>query len=303
MRRIALIAIFMVLAGVAQAAEPTQPEAQADELMRQGLELRRQGQNAQALEILQKVETLAPSAIALAQLGSVEFALQKWVEAEGHLEKALGMHDSPWIEMPRNRDMLEKTLASARRHIGRLDVRGATGIQISVDGRAVGVLPLPTPLHVAAGSVRVEATAVGRQSLEKAVAVAAGEDAVVAIELMPVPPPPPPVAPALSVQTQRTEAREVPTWRRWTGGSLFVVGLATVGTGIGWMVVNGRTNCSAPPGGFCEQVYNTKTQGWVAIAAGAVAVGAGATLFLWKGKDTSAGIAIGPESLTLHGQF
>ena len=67
-----------------------------------------------------------------------------------------------------------------------------------------------------------------------------------------------------------------------------------MGTGIAWVVVDGRTTCTAPAGGVCELVYNTKTQGWVSIAAGAVAAGAGATLFLWKGKEASGVVAIGP---------
>jgi hypothetical protein len=105
------------------------------------------------------------------------------------------------------------------------------------------------------------------------------------------------------VTQPHAEAPAVPAWRRWTGGALFVAGLAAVGTGIVWVALDGHTNCSPPAGGFCEQVYETKTLGWISIGAGAVAAGAGATLFLWKGKETTAAVAIGPGVLGFQGQF
>ena len=49
MFKAAIIGLVIVLAGVARAETPI-PEAEADDLMRQGLELRRQGQNAKALD-------------------------------------------------------------------------------------------------------------------------------------------------------------------------------------------------------------------------------------------------------------
>ena len=107
----------------------------------------------------------------------------------------------------------------------------------------------------------------------------------------------PPISPRPAADTGA-----VPAWRRWTGGSLFVAGVAVVGTGIAWVALDGRTSCTAPAGGVCQQVYDTKTQGWVAIAAGAVAAGTGATLFLWKrGEGTR--VAIGPGVLSLSGRF
>lgn len=303
MFKAAIIGLVIVLAGVARAETPI-PEAEADDLMRQGLELRRQGQNAKALELLQRAQTLAPSAKALAQVGFAEFALQRWVDAETHLAQALSMTDSPWIETQRNHDMLEKTLADTRRHIGRVELRGTSGAQISIDGKAVGILPISAPVHVAAGVVRIAATAAGRQAFEKSLAVVGGEEATLSIDLVPtVAPSPLPSTASSGLQLQGSGEATAPVWRRWTGGALFVAGLAAIGTGIAWVVVDGRTTCNAPAGGVCELVYNTKTQGWISIAAGAVAAGAGATLFLWKGKETSGGVAIGPGMMAVQGRF
>lgn len=302
MRNLAVIGILIALASAARAADAPTPEAQAEELMRQGLELRRQGQNGPALELLERAQALAPSARALAQVGSAEFALQRWVDAETHLEQALSMR-SPWIETPRNRDMLEKTLADTRRHIGRIELRGTVGAQVSVDGKAVGVLPLSATVHVPAGQVHIAATAAAHQEFEKTVTVAAGEEATVSIELLPSLPAAPLPPPAPVVQIQRADESTVPGWRRWTGGGLFVAGLAAVGTGIAWVIIDGRPTCTAPAGAVCELSYNTKTQGWVSIAAGAVAAGAGATLFFWKGKERSTGVAVGPGTMALQVRF
>ena len=84
MRRVVLVAIasFVLLAGYAWAAETTPADIEADEMVRRALDLRRQGNNAGAVDLLRRAEDLAPSGRILAQLGFAEFALQHWVDAE-----------------------------------------------------------------------------------------------------------------------------------------------------------------------------------------------------------------------------
>ena len=302
--RCTIALLVVAAAGVARAGETAAgPEAQADELMHQALDLRRQGDNGRALELLRQAEALAPSGRIMAQVGSAEFALQRWVDAEAHLQEALASHDSAWLASPKNREMLEKTLTETRHHIARLDVHGPAGAQISVDGKPVGTLPLAEPIHVAAGTLRLAASASGRQQFEKALTVSGGDETTVSVDLLPLPAPVPSPPSVALVAQPRSAAPAVPAWRRWTGGALFVAGLAAVGTGIAWVAIDGHTNCSPPAGGFCEQVYSTKTLGWISIGAGAVAAGAGATLFLWKGKEAAASVAITPGALTVHGRF
>jgi hypothetical protein len=230
--------------------------------------------------------------------------MHHWVDAETHLEQALAKHDSPWIENPKNRDMLEKTLAEARKQVSYVDVRGIAGAEVSIDGHRIGVLPLASPIHVAAGSVRLSVVAPGRKPFEKVLTLAGAEGATVTVELDPLPPPPavPPTA-AAQVVAPVAEARPGAPARRWAGGALVVAGLAAVGTGIGWVAIDGHTNCNPPPGGRCDQVYDTKTQGWIAIVGGAVAIAGGATLFLWKGGEHTTSVAVGPGSLVLRGSF
>jgi hypothetical protein len=302
---VVVVAVIVAVGAVASGAEHSASEGQADDLVRQALELRKKGENAGALELLQKAQTLAPSSRTLAQLASAEFALQHWVDAETHLQQALSSQDSAWIANPRNREMLERTLAETRRHVARLDLTGTAGAQVSIDGKPIGTLPLPEPARVGAGTIRIAATAPGHQAFDKLLAVRGGEQTSVAIDLPLLPPPAPaPAATAAPVLAQsRPETSGVPAWRRWTGGGLMVAGLAAIGTGIAWVAVDGRTNCAAPPGGVCELVYDTKTRGWISIATGAVAAGGGATLFFWKGKEAAGGVAVMPGGLAIHGAF
>jgi hypothetical protein len=287
------------------AAEQPPARAQADELMRQGVELRRQGRNTEALEIFLKAQAIAPSASVLAQIGSVELSLGRWVDAETHLEQALARHDPPWTDSSKNREMLEKMLADARKRIARLDVRGTAGAGVAIDGRQVGALPLPAAIHVTAGTIRLMVTAPGRQPLERTVTLVGGEEATVVAELALLPPqaPPPTTAAIAPRAAPATEARQGVRWRRWVGGALAVAGVTAIATGITWIAMDGRTSCNAPPGGFCELVYDTNTQGWVALGVGAVAAAGGATLYFWKREENRIGLAVAPSGLAVHGHF
>src|SRR4051812_24241536 len=163
---LSLLLVSAALVGEARASDPPAQRAQADQLMRQGVELRRQTRNSEALEVFLKAQAIAPSASVLAQIGSVELSLGHWVDAEGHLEQALARHDAPWSDVPKNREMLERTLAEARKRIARIDVRGTQGGEVAIDGKRAGMLPLPAPVHVAAGTIRLTVKAAGRQPLE-----------------------------------------------------------------------------------------------------------------------------------------
>ena len=181
---VAMMVAMLLAPALVRAAEA--PAAQADELVKQGFQLRLPGKNLEALELFNKAHQIAPSAKTLGQMGSVEVALHRWLEAEAHLTDALGRHDSPWVENPKNRGMLEKTLQEARKQIGRVRVTGTAGAEVFADGRRVGTLPLAEPVHAAAGTIRIRATAPGRQTAEKQVAVRGGEETSVALELLPV---------------------------------------------------------------------------------------------------------------------
>jgi len=302
-RLIVIVGVVMLSLTGARAADPV---TEADELIKQGFQLRLQGKTAEALEVFKKAHAISPSGKTLGQLGVAEAALRRWVDAEAHLREALARHDSPWTEVPKNREMLEKTLADVQKQIARVRLAGTPGAEVFVEGKSVGGLPMSEPLHVAAGNVRLRATAAGRMPVEKDMTVRGGEETVASLELpIAAPAAPPAPAPAALLAAAPTPEHRRPAWRTWTGAALGAAGLAAAGTGIAWLIVDGRPTCDAPLGSVCQNLYDTKTQGWLAVGIGGAAAVAGATLLLWPGRDstTRVGLNIGPSSLTLTGRF
>jgi hypothetical protein len=134
--------------------------ADHDELIRQGLEARRAGDDAGALKRFQEAYALRRTPRALAQIGFAEQALGRWAAADQHLREAQRAADDPWIQ--KTKDVIENSLAFIDERIGRLDVAGSpAGAEVRVDGELMGQLPLASPLRVAAGSVVVEVRAPG----------------------------------------------------------------------------------------------------------------------------------------------
>jgi len=296
----ALILTCLLLGSSSWAADT--PASQADELISQGFKLRVQGRNAEALDLFTKANALAPSGKTLAQLGSVEAALRRWVNAEEYLEAALSRHDSPWIETTANRALIEQTLAEARKHVGRLRFDGPAGAQVSVDGRAIGVLPQAKAIGVLPGTVNISATAKGFQAFRKDLVIEPATDQLVTIALLPEPVAlPPPVTLVQPAQPIEPAPPRSP-WRLWTGGGLALAGLGGVGVGIGWIAFDGRPSCDAASGSVCMHVYDTKTLGWVALGAGAASLAVGATLLLWPSEHAPA-VSVTAQSIALTGAF
>jgi hypothetical protein len=292
-----VLATICLDVGVARAT----PASEADALIDQGIRLRVQGKNAEALELFKQAHLLAPTARTFAQVGLAEGALHQWLEAEDHIVAALSAHDTPWIENPRNREALDHALAAIRGHIGRVAVSGPAGAEITVNGKPSGRLPLSEPVRVAEGAARIEARAPGRRPGEARVEVAGGATMNVALELPLIPPPPVVTAP---IPSPSPLAQEAPRSRgkTWAGASFLVASAAALATGIVWLVVDGDPTCSAPSGTVCEHLYDTKTQGWIAIAGGAAA-GLGGGLLLWQSRAQQARVGLGPAAFTLAAEF
>jgi hypothetical protein len=295
----AAVVASMLVVRATHAAPSTSKEA--DALIEEGVSLRVKGKNQEALELFRKAHALAPTARTLAQVGLAEGALQQWIDAEDHLSAALAAHDTPWIENQRNREALERALTSIRGHVGRVAVLGPAGADISVNGRPAGRLPLSEPLRVAEGAVQIEAKAPGRRSASSRIDATGGSTVTVNVELPVLSPPPAPAPVSMPSPLVRVETSG-PRWKSWTGVSLLGVSAAALATGIVWLAIDGNMTCSAPSGTVCQHLYDTKTQGWLAIAAGAAA-GVGGGLLLWQGHDRRATVGLGPAALRFAADF
>lgn len=291
--------LLMALAGAARAADP------ADDLIAAGVELRRQGRDADALEVFQKAYAMSPSGRALTQLALAEFALKRWLDAEAHLSAALAGND-PFVR--KNQAVLEAQLKTIRGHVGSIRLDGTPGAQITVNGKPVGALPQPGPVRVAEGTAVIEATAPGRSPTRKEISVAGGAEVTTTLELEPIPPPPaaPSVGAAPASQPQLRAADVSPAEhspvRFWSGVGLLGVSAAAVTTGIAWLAVDGSGSCDAPVRGQCPRLYDTRVQGLVTLGAGLAAGAAGAVL-VWKGTRTELRASIGRDSVLVGATF
>jgi hypothetical protein len=295
--------LSIVLCGVGQAAEPG-----ADELITRGLELRRQAKPEQALEMFQRAHALAPSPRTLGQMGLVEASLEHWLDAETHLTGSLATPDDPWVR--KNRTFLDQALTVSRGHVGELVITGPAGTDVAVDGRHVGTLPAVQPVKLVQGNAVVTANGSSFKDFSKTVVIDGGAKTSLAIVLDPVekrpavalaaPVPLPASSPPLpSVAEDRGRA-----WKTVTGTGLVAAGAGLLAWGIIWIAVDHNDDCPMS-GAACNNVYDTKTAGWILTAGGAAAAAVGTGLLIWGQRSESPNVAFGatPTSLLLRARF
>lgn len=188
-------------------------------LVEQGFAARRAQHDEEALARFREALALEPSAMVRAQVALAELALGRWRDADAHLQEALAATSDPWIV--RNTDALRAAAARLDEHLGTLDLYGGVeGAEASVDGEAVGRLPLPRPLRWPVGRVTVRVRAGGYDPVERTTVVHPGEvtrESVaqrVAEAVVPAPTTPPVpqvvVAPPTIVAVPVVVTREVP---------------------------------------------------------------------------------------------
>ncbi|HVT10232.1 MAG TPA: hypothetical protein VHO67_22385 [Polyangia bacterium] len=148
--------------------------ADASDLIKEGIALRRQGDDAGGLEKFQQAYEAQQTPRTLAQIALAEQALGRWAAAHDHLAAALDARSDPWIS--RNQAALTRALNDIQPHVGRLEVLGGpAGAEVRLNGVSAGSLPLPRALTVATGSVLIEIAAPGFHAAQRSTIVRAGQ--------------------------------------------------------------------------------------------------------------------------------
>jgi len=177
--------------------------ADADELVAQGIELRREGRDAEALEVFRRAQAIAPTPRITAQLGLAEHALSKWLDAERDLSTALTRADDPWIA--KNLEALRSALSAVEAHLGWLQITcDIPGAKLRVAGGSVGETPLSAPVRVVAEPVTVEAQKQGYAPVKLVVSIASKQHARVDLALTPSAPTPAAPKPVDALPPPRT---------------------------------------------------------------------------------------------------
>jgi hypothetical protein len=236
--------VTALLAAETAGAQATTEEDHATQLIARGIELREQGNDAQALTDFEDAERIFPSARAQAQVALAEQALGRWIDAETGLVASLQSSADPWIA--KNRAALEDALATVRHQLGWLAVSVApagTATPVSdgelwVDGKQAASLPLSDPLRVVAGVLVIEVRAPGWETAAKHVEVLPEEHHAESFALRPTNAARPapttastfvPIVPPVTAEAPPAGSRTA-TWVSLAAGGAFLAGgiVATV---------------------------------------------------------------------------
>ncbi|HEY4395735.1 MAG TPA: PEGA domain-containing protein [Polyangia bacterium] len=175
-RGFAWIALGAVVAATAVAPQAARAAGgnDAEKLIRQGIELRKQHDDEGAARAFQQAYDQVHSPKAAAQLGLAEQALGRWEDAERHVSESLRATSDPWIT--KNRATLDDALGTIEAHLGRVEVLGdPEGAEVSVNGRTIGKLPLSDAAQVSAGQVDVEVRAPGYVAAQRTLTIVGGQ--------------------------------------------------------------------------------------------------------------------------------
>jgi hypothetical protein len=289
-RRGAALAAAALAASLA--ARPSRAGAEDEAALAQGIQLRKELRDEEALDAFQRSYALRPTPKARAQIALAEQALGRWLPAERDLQEALGHADDAWIAA--NRDALDEAGREISRHLATVEIASnVAGASIRVDGEAVGVAPCS--VRVQAGTIFLDAEAPGHETARRRIEVGGGTVAREQIDLVALVPPAPPVPRAEPARPERPPptpgpaVADRPPWM-WIA---FGGAAAALGVGVTAHVVreeraatwNDATSC--PPGskaavcGGVRDAVDTLTVVAVAgYSAAAVLTGIGVYLAL-----------------------
>ncbi len=299
---VAILAALVLIAGPGHADDAG---SKAETLIQRGVELRRAGQNGEALAQFQSAYALVPTPRAEAQIGLALQALGDWLGAEIALENALGSADDPWIAQ--YREALDGALATVRAHLASIHVDvNVTQGQLLLDGVSVHLLPTADAIRVRAGTLDIEVRAPGYVPAHRRVDVAAGAEAKESFSLDPIAGPPAPIDAAPAAHPQPSAPRN-----RVGSYVAFASSFALAGGGVvAWRVHEGElahynddTECVFGTLNRAQRCGGYDTAATVALgleigafAASAITAGVGAWL-LWslsRHRPETAGASCGP---------
>jgi hypothetical protein len=299
---------FVLLAILAQTSPLTadpQSKAQAQALLGQGTKLYQQGDVAEALEKFNAAYAAYASPKLMFNIGQCNRDLSRPVEALEAFEKFLAgaAEASP--------DMIadaRTSVAQLQKKLGRIQIDCETaGAEVSVDGKSVGLAPLPDPIWATPGHHQVTAKHASAAPGIEDVDVTAGSVSTVTMRMLPLAVPvaalAPKTAPGFDVQATPPSSSTSEGWwlgRKWTwvaAGSTVLLAAGAVTTGLlmqsKFDSLRGSCGAGNPARPGCSQsdidsVSSRQTVAnvfWGLTAAAAVTTG---VLFYFEGRPVSA---------------
>jgi hypothetical protein len=303
----------------------------AEQLIREGNALRRQHQDARALQLFQEAYEISRTPRSAAQLGLAELALGYWDAANEHLTDALTSGRNSWVAEKRH--VLEAAQSEARSHLASLTVDGSpAGAEVLVNGKSVGTLPLATPVTVNEGRVEIEVRASAYKSDHRVLTVQGNSHTELNVNLQPAAPPVvkadiQPVdrapaaaqasgeagssdAPGVKQPDAAAPVAELPGWRRVLPWALTAGAIVAGGVGA-WQAVeashsldqfNANHACGVDDQNrgsdpSCAGLYSDstshRTNAWIAFGTAGVFVAGAVTLLIWNANSAPVDVQVG----------
>jgi hypothetical protein len=314
MRNATLVLFAAAVVSLAGRVAHAQEEPEA--LIRQGVELRRRGNDALAQGYFKRAYSIAHTPRSAAQLGLVEQALGHFLDAEQHLSEALDNASDDWVDQ--NRSTLKKSRELVRGHLAPVQVRGLpAGATVAIGNRPAGAVATDGTIWVAPGSTSLTFDAPGHEPVVKEIVATAGTPVAVDVELapkaaglpaaLPEPAPQPTAAPP-TIQAQadlHSDTSDVGRSRRVAGTIVAGAGAALAVAGVvTYLVGSSRLDAINHDAG-AHMPYNPsngdyQTLGDLGIGlmvAGGAAVATGAVLYFFNRAPTreasSASVSVG----------
>jgi len=304
-----MCAPYLVLVAILAQASPSagdpQAKAQAQALLGQGTKLYQQGDVAGALEQFNAAYAAYASPKLLFNIGQANRDLRRPVEALEAFEKFLaGAAEAP-AEMIAD---ARKSVAQLQDRVGRIRIDcEVAGADVSVDGKSVGLAPIPDPIWATPGRHQVTAKHASAAPGIEDVDVTAGSLSTVTMRMpslaVPVAVPAPKTAPAFDLQATPPPSGTSEGWwlgKKWTwvaAGStvLLAAGAVTAGILMRNKFDSLRSSCgagnSARPGCSQSDIDSVSSRQTTANVlwglAGAAAVTTGVMFFV-EGRPVSA---------------
>lgn len=287
----------VLFASALSASNAIAAAADADELIREGVTLRRGGEDAAALLRFQQAFQIKETPRALAQIGLAEQALGRWASAYEHLHGALDAASDPWIK--KNGGLIVEALNHVNEHVGQVEILGGSpDAEVRIDGLGRGKLPLTHPITVPTGTVTIELVAPGFLSAQRITVVRARETIRESFDrLLPLPAQEKLSKPG-DVRTQTASAAAGPPGNATTGGPTnSTAPLPPPGTTAEQASTAEPERMSRDQGGSRAGSFRSNAK-WIVWGVGAVALGVGifgAVRQNQVGDDFSNGCGVDPQ--------
>ncbi|MCG5051851.1 MAG: hypothetical protein KA712_02730 [Myxococcales bacterium] len=307
-----LAALVLLLSSLRFSAPADAAPDPSELLIRQGVELRRASRDTEALEKFQRAYDMAHTPRAAAQLGLCEQAVEKWLDADGHLTEALTAESDPWVS--RNRRTLETAIEDVRKHLATLSIFGSPGTaQVSVNGTLVAILSDKPSVRVPPGHSALSVAAPGFESFAATYQLEPGQTRAVEVNLVsPVQsqvsaltPPDTSLSPSIPAPPESAPSKPAASWTKSVGIGALVAGGLGLTLGVASHIARegkasdfnaatsgcDRTNGIVTGGASCDQLaqdYDALgTRMVLGYAIGGLFAAGGTALLLWPRGDKS----------------